>query len=893
MENHLPPAEELVLIHRELIQLDARRHVLLNRRAWLLGAQAPLAWGAPARPAAPSPGAEASGPGAQNVLLALGAVLLAVAALAFTLISWGSLGIGGRSAVLAVVTAAALGAPVALLRRGLRSTAEAVATVGLLLTVLDAYALYAVGMPETDGTAYSAVAAAVLAAGWAGYGRALPALRTPVPAALLTAQLPLPLAALAAGAAGPGLGWALLATAALDAGFALLRPGRWSSWAGAAGSVAGGSALLTGLAESVAAGSAGAALVPSALLAAVAVLAVAVACRSTWMPTAFAAAGALAAVAALGGLAAPELRPPWAAVGYLVAALPLLGALRVSALPGPVRRGLALAGAGVAVLQAVAAMAWAATVLVGRLRVLEEVWSVTTPAPAAANGPGTAPLVVLLLTAGAAWWLVRVLPGRPEPGVAAVLLGWAALFTAPVVLEAAPGAILAAQLTVTLAAGLLALRSRPAPAATATAPGTGSTPGGNGSPTTARSTPSPDGTPAGAGSPATGGATPTGAASSPVSGGTPSGAGPAATGEAVPAGAGSAAAGAGVPAGGGPAVIGDGVAVGARTTGVGGRGLASAGVTAGACALAGAVSVSVAALDGRLATFGAFGLLGAACAVGAAYRPAAAWARAGAAALAVGYAALLAVALGALLGWPVAWWAPAVLVVPAAVAALGPRLGGVRVPAEAAAAAAGLLAVLLATGDAPVLALVLALAGVVCAGAALRPERRSAAGWPAGALFLAATWVRLAASGVTVPEAYTLPVTAAALAVGFVRRRRDPGAGSWTAYGPGLAATLLPSTVAVWGDPHWLRPLLLGAGALAVTLAGARGRLRAPLLLGGATLVAVALHELTPYVVQVVDALPRWLPPALAGMLLLAVGATYEKRLRDARRLREAIGRLK
>ncbi|MBT2472281.1 hypothetical protein J7E97_31605, partial [Streptomyces sp. ISL-66] len=166
------------------------------------------------------------------------------------------------------------------------------------------------------------------------------------------------------------------------------------------------------------------------------------------------------------------------------------------------------------------------------------------------------------------------------------------------------------------------------------------------------------------------------------------------------------------------------------------------------------------------------------------------------------------------------------------------------------------------------------------------------AGWAAGALFLGATWVRLAASDVTVPEAYTLPVTALALAVGFVRRRRDPLAASWTAYGPGLAATLLPSTVAVWGDPHWVRPLLLGGAALAVTLAGARRRLRAPLLLGGATLVAVAAHELTPYVVQVVDALPRWLPPALAGVLLLVVGATYEKRLRDARRLREVIGRL-
>ncbi|WP_328297679.1 hypothetical protein OG389_07500 [Streptomyces sp. NBC_00435] len=802
MENPLPPGEELALIDRELFQLDARRHYLLSRREWLLRGRAPLAWGVQAQPPRPGrgPGPQTPAPGAQNVLLILGAVLLAVAALAFTLVSWGSLGLAGRSAVLAAVTAAALGLPAALLRRGLRSTAEAVAAVGLLLTVLDAYALYAVGMPGTDGTAYAAGAAAVLAAVWAAYGWALAgwaqagrtpaagqsptALRIPPAAALLTAQLPLPLAALAAGATGPDVGWALLATAALDAGFALLRPGRLARWAGTAGSVAGGAALLTGLAESVAAGSTGAALGSSALLAAVAVLAVAVAWRAAGVPAVFAAAGALAMVAALGGPAAPQLRPPWAAVAYLVVALPLLGALRVPALPAAVRRGLAWAGAGVAALQAVSATAWVATVLVGRLRVLEEVWSATTPAPAAGTALGAAPLVVLLLTAGAAWWLARVLPGRPEPGVAAVVLGWAGLFTAPVVLcPAAPGAVFAVQLVVTLTAGALALRST-APAA----------------------------------------------------------AGP--------------------------------------------------GFAAGACALVGAGSVSVAALDGRLATFGVFGLLGAACAAGAAYRAAPAWARAGAAAFAVGYAALLAVALGALLDRPVAWWAPPVLVVPAAVAALGPRLGGVRAPAEVAAAGAGLLAVALAAGDAPVLALVLALAGVVCAGAAVRPERRSAAGWPAGALFLAATWVRLAASGVTVPEAYTLPVTAAALAVGFLRRRRDPRAASWTAYGPGLAATLLPSTLAVWGDPHWLRPLLLGAGALAVTLAGARRRLRAPLLLGGATLVAVALHELTPYVIQVVDALPRWLPPALAGVLLLAVGATYEKRLRDARRLREAIGRL-
>jgi hypothetical protein len=189
------------------------------------------------------------------------------------------------------------------------------------------------------------------------------------------------------------------------------------------------------------------------------------------------------------------------------------------------------------------------------------------------------------------------------------------------------------------------------------------------------------------------------------------------------------------------------------------------------------------------------------------------------------------------------------------------------------------------------LALVLALCGVIAAGTALRAGRRPV-GYAATALFVLASWVRLAAWDVGTPEAYTLPVTVPALLVGVLRRRRDPQASSWTAYGPGLAATLLPSLVAAWTDPQWTRPLLLGGAALLVTLLGARHHLRAPLVLGGSVLALVTLHELAPYVVQVTGALPRWAPPALAGLLLLALGATYEQRIRDVRRVREVLGRM-
>ncbi|MER7763357.1 hypothetical protein, partial [Streptomyces sp. NPDC097619] len=784
MENVLPPAQELVLIDQELVRLDARRTQLLTRRAWLVGvlyprqeALAPSA-GAPAWGAGVA-AARKEGPGVQNVLLSLGAVLLAVAALAFTVVSWGALGIGGRSAVLAVVTLAASAVPVVLVRRGMGATAEAVAGVGLALTVLDAYALHRVALPDVDGLGYAAGASAVLAAVWAGYGALCRGLRLPLPAAVTMAQPVLPLAALAAGAGVRGLGWAFLGSAVLSAGFALSGRGGTvpRALAGAYGAMAGAGALLVGLAEARAAGSAGAALAPGALLVVGAGAAGAVSWRLTGAarrPGAVAAA-ATAGVALVGagaGVLGPVLAAGWSPFAYLVPALPLVAAVRAGAvLPERVRSGLALTGAGVAGLCALAAAPVAAAVLADPGRVLERgVWAGLPAAPAAASWPGYGAAPAVLAVTAALAWLLHRSGERRGAAEAALSLGWAALFLAPVTAGAGHAAVLVAQVAVT------------------------------------------------AGAAAAAGALP-----------------------------------------------------GARQR-----------WTAAGCAAVGGSSVAVLALAGRPGTFAVLAALAVAGAAVAGSGRAERGLRGAAGAWAVAAVTGLSVATGAAAGLSPTAGALLVLVVPAAAVAVAPRLP-VRVPVEVAGAVAGLLApALAARGDAAGLALVLAAAGVVAAGAAVRADRRKL-GYAAAVLFVLATWVRLAASEVAVPEAYALPVTVPALAVGLLRRRRDPEASSWTAYGPGLAATLLPSLVAAWQDAHWLRPLLLGLGALGVTLAGARFRLRAPLLLGGAVLVLVALHELAPYVVQVAGVLPRWLPPALAGVLLLAVGSTYEKRLRDAR----------
>lgn len=76
--------------------------------------------------------------------------------------------------------------------------------------------------------------------------------------------------------------------------------------------------------------------------------------------------------------------------------------------------------------------------------------------------------------------------------------------------------------------------------------------------------------------------------------------------------------------------------------------------------------------------------------------------------------------------------------------------------------------------------------------------------------------------------------------------------------------------------------------ALGVLLVGAWLRWAAPLILGSATALALVLVNIAPYAA----ALPRWVIFAVAGVGLLFLGVTWERRLRDARTLTAAALRL-
>ncbi|HWG98769.1 MAG TPA: hypothetical protein VNV66_05485, partial [Pilimelia sp.] len=203
--------------------------------------------------------------------------------------------------------------------------------------------------------------------------------------------------------------------------------------------------------------------------------------------------------------------------------------------------------------------------------------------------------------------------------------------------------------------------------------------------------------------------------------------------------------------------------------------------------------------------------------------------------------------------------------------------------------AAGAALTLAAPGGARYAAAVCALWGVAVDLSAVWPDHRRARLGVAAALKLLGWWLLLADRDVALVEAYLLPAAGVALLVGWLARRHGAAVGSWRAYGPALVTALAPSLATVYlHDPHPVRRLLLAAAAVLAVLAGARWRLRAPVVVGGVALVLSTGYEL----VRLWDELPRWIPLAAGGLLLVWVAMTLERRRRDAARLREALRRM-
>ena len=820
---------------------------------------------APVPPRAPAP--EWSRRRVQNLLLALGAGLLAVAAVIFVAVSWDRLGVGGRSAVMAGVTAVAGLAAHQTFRRGLAATAEALSLLTVGLAVLDCYGARSAdlaGLADSDALLFWAGALTTVTVLTALFATVLPVRALPVAAALL-GQLPVPLvtahladhAGRALAVVAAGLTAQAVATLALALGWPL---GARTTGARAVVAVGGMVALaLAALTAGVAAYAEDGSLVAGTalLLVQAGVLAVA----GTQLPVRRPAETALLPV--VDGLAAVLLvAAVWAPAydgvpsRWLPAALAALGSALLAAagiLPTARRTAPGVVALAAAALPALAAVDTLARALEEMLRPLEQPWTQTADQ---ARTVGDGPAVAVLLVAGLALALAAGVLRLPDLRTAAVPVVAAALtLTAP-----ALGADFAGALGVQIGlAGALLVVGALLDARGWVRPGSAAL--GSGAVLLLLAV-------------------------------TWSLAVDAATVAGLPAAAAAALAGAAASRGNDAlrpwraCLVTSALLLAVAETGAVARyvgagwpavwSLTLAALTVAGLATALGISARTSVADGFWAPLHTAAVVVGAAAALAAAGAVAAWQGVTVA----GCGLAVATAAGALLG---ATAAP----VPAKLATTRPVRGALQVVAGVAAASA----LVLAGDDGDVLWLALLVVGVGLGLVATTPERHRL-GWLAGLVLAASSWVRLALADVDAPEAYTVPAAVALLVVGALRRRQDPAYSSWKAYGAGLSLALAPSLVRAVTDAGNLRPLLLAVVAAVVVGAGVARRLQAPLLVGGAVLTVDALVQLAPYLAAAYDVVPRWLTIGLLGLALLGAGATYEKRVQQLRRVGRRVAEL-
>jgi hypothetical protein len=143
-------------------------------------------------------------------------------------------------------------------------------------------------------------------------------------------------------------------------------------------------------------------------------------------------------------------------------------------------------------------------------------------------------------------------------------------------------------------------------------------------------------------------------------------------------------------------------------------------------------------------------------------------------------------------------------------------------------------------------------------------------------------------------ELVSLPLAASLLAIGAMHLSDERAARSWPWSAPGVAVLLVPSLLAIdsVGEPLW-RAIALGVVALAVFVVALRLKLQAPFVIGGTVLLVHLLVQSWPLLELVGDAVEWWIWLGLAGVLVVALAARYERRLQNVRDVAVRISQLR
>lgn len=141
----------------------------------------------------------------------------------------------------------------------------------------------------------------------------------------------------------------------------------------------------------------------------------------------------------------------------------------------------------------------------------------------------------------------------------------------------------------------------------------------------------------------------------------------------------------------------------------------------------------------------------------------------------------------------------------------------------------------------------------------------------------------LATSAARPFELSTAPLALALIVCGVVTLHRDAQARSWPHLGLGVTVLLVPSLLADLGSTDLIRVIALGVLSVITVVAAVALRWQAPLVVGSVVLIAHALAQSWPWIQGLYSAVPWWIWLGVGGIVLIAVAARYEHRVRNLR----------
>jgi hypothetical protein len=211
------------------------------------------------------------------------------------------------------------------------------------------------------------------------------------------------------------------------------------------------------------------------------------------------------------------------------------------------------------------------------------------------------------------------------------------------------------------------------------------------------------------------------------------------------------------------------------------------------------------------------------------------------------------------------------------------------VPAAVALVALGTVVCLVALpgggGDTPRL---VGASAALCAVAIVAAVRNrvpvDAASWLSSVSALVVVGITGLATSAAEPfELATAPLALTLIVSGVVALHRERAARSWPHLGPGVAVLLVPPLLADFGSTELWRVIALGVLSVIVVVAAIALRWQAPLLVGATVLIVHALAQSWPWIQGLYSAVPWWIWLGVGGIVLIAVAARYEHRVRNLR----------